>query len=459
MLPTESSPPERIVYSVSRLVQEVRQHLETGFPLLWLEGEISNFAHPASGHFYFTLKDEAAQVRCAMFRNRNQLLRFQPRNGLRILVRARVSLYEARGEFQLIIEHMEEAGAGALRQAFEALKARLAAEGLFDAARRRPLPALPRRLGVITSPTGAAVRDILSVLARRFPALPVLVYPVPVQGETAAAAIVETLRLAGARRECDVLILARGGGSLEDLQPFNEESVARAIRACPIPVVSGVGHEVDVTIADFAADRRAPTPSAAAELVVPDRAEWLTRLEATQRRLGRIAHTVLARRRERLEWLRQRLQHPGQRLIALAQRVDELEQRLDRAQGHLLQHRAARLAELSAHLRRHAPLHRLHQLQQQRGNLALRLDHALAATLARRREQLAALARGLHTVSPLATLERGYAIATRTDTGEILRDARQAPPGTVVETRLARGRLRSRVEMSLGEEKDENDNK
>ncbi|MDD3448011.1 MAG: exodeoxyribonuclease VII large subunit [Gammaproteobacteria bacterium] len=457
MPPAESSPPERIVYSVSRLLQAVRQRLETGFPLLWLEGEISNFARPASGHFYFTLKDEAAQVRCAMFRNRNQLLRFQPRNGLHILVRARVSLYEARGEFQLIIEHLEEAGTGALRQAFEALKARLAGEGLFDAAHRRPLPALPRRLGVITSPTGAAVRDILSVLARRFPALPVLIYPVPVQGEAAAAAIVETLRLAGERQECDVLILARGGGSLEDLQPFNEERVARAIRACPIPVVSGVGHEVDVTIADFAADRRAPTPSAAAELVAPDRAEWLTRLAATERRLGRLAHAVLTRRRERVEWLRLRLQHPGQRLIALAQRLDELEQRMGRAQGHILQRRAARLAELSAHLRRHAPLHRLHQLRQQHGGLALRLEHALANGLARRREQLAGLARGLHAVSPLATLERGYAIATHAGTGAVLRDARQAPPGTIVETRLAHGRLRSRVEMSLGEENDEKD--
>ena len=259
----EDLQPERTVYSVSELNQTIRGLLESEFPLIWVEGEISNLAQPSSGHMYFSLKDESAQVRCAMFRGRNQFLRFTPENGQKVVIRARVSLYEARGEFQLIAEHMEDAGAGALQRAFEELKARLAAEGLFDESLKQDIPELPTRIGVITSPTGAAIRDVLSVLQRRFPAIPVLVYPVPVQGDGAAEKIVATLQLASKRKDCDVLLLVRGGGSLEDLWSFNEEIVARAIVASEIPVVCGVGHEVDFTIADFAADVRAPTPSAA----------------------------------------------------------------------------------------------------------------------------------------------------------------------------------------------------
>ena len=251
----------RDIYTISRLNREVKSVLEGSFPLLWVEGEISNFAQPASGHWYFSLKDEAAQVRCAMFRGRNRQVGFCPENGMQVLIRARIGLYEARGEFQIIAEHMEEAGDGALRRAFEALKQRLAAEGLFDSAHKRAIPERPRCVGVITSPTGAAVHDILTTLRRRFPALPVVIYPVPVQGEGVAAQIADMLALAGRRADCDVLILARGGGSLEDLWAFNEEVVARAIHACPLPVVSGIGHEVDVTIADFVADQRAAAPS------------------------------------------------------------------------------------------------------------------------------------------------------------------------------------------------------
>src|SRR5271168_2194274 len=281
-----SARPDRDIYSVSRLNREVRVLLERGFGGLWLEAEISNFARPSSGHWYFSLKDAAAQVRCCMFRQRNMLCGFAPLDGQKILVRARIGLYEPRGEYQLIIDHMEDAGLGALKRRFEELAAKLAAEGLFAPERKRPLPKLPRRIGVITSPSGAAIHDILHVLARRLAAIPVLLYPVAVQGAAAAAEIVAALNLAGRRAECDVLILARGGGSLEDLWAFNDEALARAIAACPIPVVSGVGHEVDTTIADFAADVRAPTPSAAAEMVVPDGEEWLRNIRTLGLRLA-----------------------------------------------------------------------------------------------------------------------------------------------------------------------------
>ncbi len=280
--------PPREILSITQLNATARSLLERGLGSVWLEGEISNLARPASGHWYFSLKDEAAQVRCAMFRNRSLLVRFPVKDGARVLARGRVSLYEARGEFQVVIEHLEEAGEGALRRRFEELKRRLLAEGLFDAGRKQPLPTLPRRIGIITSPTGAALRDILHILQRRFPAVPALIYPVSVQGEAAPREIVQALQLADARRDCDVLIVARGGGSLEDLMAFNDEAVARAIAACTIPVISGVGHETDSTIADFVADERAPTPSGAAERAVPDSAEILRDARRTRAQPGAV---------------------------------------------------------------------------------------------------------------------------------------------------------------------------
>src|ERR1700683_1480816 len=319
---------KRDVYSVSRLNREVRVLLERGFGTLWVEAEISNFSRPSSGHWYFSLKDANAQVRCAMFRQRNMLCALSARDGQKVLVRARIGLYEPRGEFQLVVEHMEDAGLGALKRQFEELSARLKAEGLFAAERKRPLPALPRRIGVITSPSGAAVRDILHVLARRFPAVAVMIYPVAVQGAQAPAEIFAALALACRRADCDVLILARGGGSLEDLWAFNDERLARAIVASPIPVISGIGHEIDFTIADFAADVRAPTPSAAAELVVPDAQEWLTAFVRLGSRLERCMRRRLEEHGERLRWLagRAALVSPTARLGAHAQRLDELEQ-------------------------------------------------------------------------------------------------------------------------------------
>jgi exodeoxyribonuclease VII large subunit len=439
----EAMLPARDVYSVSRLNREARNLLEGGFPLIWLEGELSNLACPSSGHLYFTLKDHQAQVRAAMFRNRNQSLRFTPKEGMLVLVRARVSLYESRGEFQLIVEHMEEAGDGALRRAFEALKQRLAAEGLFDEARKRTPPVLPRRIGVITSPTGAAIRDILSVLRRRFPAIPVLIYPVAVQGRDAPGQIAAALRLASERRECDVLILARGGGSLEDLWAFNDEAVARAVHGCAVPVVSGIGHEIDFTIADFVADRRAATPSAAAELVSPDQNEWLLALARIHGRLHLHLRHHLDRLRQRLAGLTKRLeqQHPGQKLRQQSQRLDDLEQHLVgawRSRHHQLQ---IALAQVGTRLQRHLPLHRIQQLALRREALAQRLNAALGQDIERRRKALASAVRALNAVSPLATLARGYAIVTRLPERIIVRDARQARAGDQIEARLARGRL------------------
>ncbi len=441
MSPLEA--PQRDIYSVSRLVRETRAVLEGSFPLLWISGEISNLAQPASGHIYFSLKDEAAQVRCAMFRMKRQQLRFQPANGQQVLVRARVSLYEARGEFQLIVEHMEPAGEGALRLAFEQLKEKLAAEGLFASEHKQPLPELPRRIGLITSPTGAAIRDLLSVLRRRFPALPVVIYPVQVQGEEAPRQIVRMLELANRRNECDVLILSRGGGSLEDLQAFNDEAVARAIHASRIPVVSGVGHEIDFTIADFVADRRAPTPSAAAELVAPDQMAWRQRLDQLAQRLLQVPRRHLRQHGERLDGLLRRLQrqHPAQRLQQRAQRLDELAQRLLRTTDLLLLRHNRRLEQLQTRLFSHSPGKRLERLRMIHQQLDGRLRTAMQRRLETARNRLAQQARDLHTLSPLNTLSRGYAIVVRQRDGQIVRAAKEVAPGERVKARLAEGTL------------------
>ncbi len=442
-------PPGRDIYSVSRLNREVRVLLERGFGSLWLEAEISNLSRPSSGHWYFSLKDSGAQVRCAMFRQRNMLCVFAARDGQKVLVRARIGLYEPRGEYQLIVDHMEDAGLGALKRQFEELSAKLAAEGLYDAARKRALPSLPRRIGVITSPTGAAVRDILHVLARRFPAADVLIYPVPVQGAQAAAEIVAALELACRRAECDVLILARGGGSLEDLWAFNDERLARAIAAASIPVVTGIGHEVDFTIADFAADVRAPTPSAAAELVVPDAEEWRNSFARFAVRLQRAMRRRLESNHERLRWLtgRASLVSPAARLGAQAQRLDELEQSLVRALRRRLFEQAERLRWLARRAALVSPATRLAQQLQRLENLRQELYRAWRQTLGSRREKLLPLVRTLNAVSPLATLQRGYAIVS-IDGGSILRDAADVKPGTIIEARLAHGRVRARVEGS-----------
>ncbi|MGH8645587.1 MAG: exodeoxyribonuclease VII large subunit [Gammaproteobacteria bacterium] len=442
----------RDVYSVSRLVREARGVLETRFPSLWVEGELSNLARPASGHLYFSLKDQECQVRCAMFRSRRLALGFQPQNGMHVLVRAKVSLYEGRGEFQLIVEYLEPAGEGALRLAFEQLKRRLAAEGLFAEEHKSPLPAFPNCVGVVTSPTGAAIRDILTVMRRRFPAIPIVVYPVPVQGEGAAGRIAEMLALAERRGECDILILARGGGSLEDLWPFNEEQVARAIFACRIPTVSAIGHEIDYTIADFVADRRAPTPSAAAEMVSPDQGALLRQLNAKQMDLLTRTRHRLSLARHRAEATIARLLHPGQRLQELSQRADDLTLRLQTAMISLLSLKAMRfqglaLRPLSAALRFAAQAGQVGFLQQR---LLAAVERQQMASLVR----IDALDRALHAVSPLGTLERGYAIVSRLPERTLVRSVNQAHPGAQIEARLACGYLYCRVETSVEIEPD-----
>lgn len=433
---------ERDIYSVSRLNREVRHLLEEGFARIWLEGELSNIARPSSGHLYFTLKDAGAQIRGAMFRNRNQALRFRPEEGMQVLVRAKVSLYEPRGDYQLIVEHMELAGAGDLQRAFEQLRQQLAAEGLFDDEHKLPLPRLPGRIGVITSPSGAALHDVLSVLQRRFPAIPVLIYPVPVQGKDAAPEIAAMIDRASARGDCDVLILTRGGGSLEDLWPFNEVAVARAIHRCRIPLVSAVGHEIDYTIADFVADRRAPTPSAAAELVSPDRQEWLVRLQPLRRRLEHRLLQVHSTARQRLGWLEKRLQqrHPGQLLRLQAQRLDDLEHRYRLNISFTIDSLHSIVQASYIHLLRLSPAVRRQELEVHRQTLARRLQRAMQTLLTSRRQALGIQCRALEAISPLATLERGYAIVQRTD-GTVVRQALDVTTGEQVTARLARGHL------------------
>ena len=441
--PAAPSRAAREVYTPSALTRLVRDLLEDALPLIWVEGEISNFSRPASGHLYFTLKDGGAQVRCAMFRPRSTWLRFRPADGMHVLARVRVSLYEARGEFQLVVDSLEESGEGALQRAFEQLKAKLAAEGLFEAALKRALPPLPRRIGVLTSASGAAVRDVLSVVARRFPLATVEVLPVPVQGREAPAAIVAMLHAASRARRHDVLLLTRGGGSLEDLWAFNDEGVARAIRASAIPVVSAIGHEIDFTIADFAADLRAPTPSAAAELLVPDARDLSRALERQRQRALQLLRRALESRTQRIDHLLARLnaQRPQARLGRADERLHALRRRLlERAHG-ALERRDARARQLRLRLFARHPAALLARRDEHARALIDRLRLATRHGIERRRARLGELARTLHAISPLATLERGYSILLDADGGEVVRSVTQAPPGRALRARLADGEV------------------
>ncbi|VAW59009.1 Exodeoxyribonuclease VII large subunit [hydrothermal vent metagenome] len=438
---------ERTVYSVSELNKTIRGLLESQFPLLWIEGEISNLAEPASGHIYFTLKDAKAQVRCAMFKGRKQLLRFKPVNGQQVLIRAKVGLYEARGEFQLVAEHMEEAGDGALRREFEELKARLEKEGLFDEALKQPLPELPKCIAVITSGTGAAIRDVLSVLARRFPSIPVQVYPVAVQGENAAPQISKALYRASKSKSCDVILLVRGGGSLEDLWAFNEEQVARAIVLCDVPVISGVGHEVDVTIADFTADYRAATPSAAAELVSPNQQTYLHKFQSFQRQLIRLMQNNMSRLNEQSQWLQSRLkmQHPHSQLMQQSQQLDDLTRNLQAAFESIISEKKHDLKYHVQSLLNNRPDQFIDYQKAQLADLSSRLVYASELNIENKQQQLANLSRTMQAVSPLNTLARGYSI-TRDANGETVSNARQLRKGDVITSEFRRGKITSRVE-------------
>lgn len=442
-----------VVYTVSRLNRETRFLLNDNFGQIWVEGEISNYSASPSGHHYFTLKDAEAQVRCALFKGQARLSAIRLNNGMQVLVRADVSLYEPRGDYQLIALQIEEAGDGVLMRAFEALKQRLLTEGLFDTARKRLPPTLPACIGIITSPTGAAIRDILTVLNRRFPAIPVLIFPTRVQGKEAATEIIRALETADRSGLCDVLILARGGGSLEDLWTFNEEAVARTIAHLKTPLVTGIGHEVDYTIADFVADLRAPTPSAAAEAVTPDVADWLKRLErlSLQLHLGFTARLKLRQKQWGTLDKRLRTQHPKRQLENQSQRLDELKTRLVNGLSHHLHRTGERLRTHEAQLARHHPRQRLNLLTERHTHLKHRLIAACQKRLDGYRHQTAALAEQLQTVSPLATLARGYSITRRVETGELLRSITPIQPGDRIETHLANGKIISRVE-AIGHE-------
>lgn len=477
------------VYPVSRLVREARVLLEGSFPLLWVEGEISNLAMPASGHIYFSLKDSGAQVRCAMFRNRNSQLRFTPENGMQVLLRVRVTLYEGRGEFQLVVEHMEEAGSGALQRAYEALKHRLGEEGLFDHAHKKSLPSFPQTIGIISSPDGAAVHDILSVLKRRFPAINVILYPVAVQGESSASQLTTAVRKAEQRNECDVLIISRGGGSLEDLWSFNDEKLARAVYECQLPIISAVGHEVDFTIADFVADVRAATPSAAAELAVPDANQLSNNLMSMMQRLTKTVTQLLSAEQRHIHTLQQRLPRPEQYLRQQTQSLSQQKRRLmlawqriwDRRQQHVdyltirlkhpqaqidkqrtsvlgLSHRlnSAFLSQQKTRIQQFTFLHsRVHQQrplplinEQQRyiNALSKQSQRLIELKVQNNKQLLSQHVRTLAAVSPLNTLDRGYSITSHKNM--IITNAEQVKAGSELDIRLHQGHLVCEVKHS-----------
>ena len=428
----------RRIYSVAELNREARAILEGSFPSIWVEGEVSNLARPASGHMYFSLKDASAQVRCALFKNRAMRLATQPDNGMQVLVRAGVSLYEGRGEFQLVVEYLEPAGAGALQRQFEELKRKLDTEGLFDPAHKKPIPIMPKRIGVITSPTGAAIRDILSVLRRRYPGIEIIIYPVPVQGTEAAGRIREMLKIAQQRNEVDVLILSRGGGSLEDLWAFNDELLARDIYTCTLPTISAIGHEIDFTITDFVADLRAATPSAAAESVSPSRDYLLRQLEKYESLLSRQLKQKIRHLKDRINGLERRLPHPMRTLQQYSQRLDELSLRSQRAVKSKIQHDHSRLNRLVSLLAVQSPKRQLKQQQDKCTQLGNQLQRAMLHILEKKKERWTRVSHNLHTVSPLATLERGYAIVQKQD-GVIVKNADQLNKDEIVNARFGKG--------------------
>ena len=436
---------EKQIFSVSQLNRRARQLLETHLSLLWVDGEVSNLSRPASGHWYFTLKDDKTQIRCAMFRNRNRGVKFKLENGQKILIRGRVGLYENRGDYQLIADHIEPAGIGELQRRFEQLKDKLAEQGLFDAERKKELPLFPQHLGVITSPTGAALRDILHVLERRFPLLPVTIYPCAVQGNASAGEIVEAIQQANQHGECDLLIVSRGGGSIEDLWSFNEEAVARAIAASKIPVISGVGHETDTTIADFVADARAPTPSAAAEMASPDGDELLHNLQAYDNWFRQQARLTLFNAAQQLNALRKRLRHPADIINTHSQHLDNLDIRLHKAMERCLHQLQARLLQAQTRHQAQTPQLRLSKLTMQVAYLEERLHASMGKALDNRRQGLNSAVALLQAISPLNTLERGYAIV-QNKRGQVISHISNTAKDDAVAVTLSDGVLHCMIE-------------
>lgn len=442
---------DRYIYSVNTLTTEIRQLLEGGLPLIWLEGEVSNFSRPGSGHWYFNLKDEHAQIQCAMFRNANRLAQFTPTNGSQITIRGRLTVYAPRGNYQLIIEHVENSGEGALRRQFEILKKQLETEGLFAAEHKQPLPTEPQRIGVITSPTGAAIRDVIHVLGNRSPHIPIVVYPTSVQGDQAPAQIAQAIQTANARAECDVLIVGRGGGSLEDLWAFNSPDVAYALANSHIPTISAVGHETDTTIADWVADLRAATPSAAAEQVAPDQQQWQRQLQRLAARFTQAQQRQLLQAEQRLLHNQQRLkrQHPQRQLQLLKESLQQSQQRLSRLWQQQQQTRQRQLLFTQQRLTQANPAHQLQQQRQRIQQAQRQLQQAYTHHFERAQLRLQSQAQALHTVSPLATLQRGYSISVQPNAGNptVVTDAAQVKVGSELHVRLARGELHCEVQQ------------
>jgi len=443
--PSAANKPEKQVFSVSQLNRRARQLLETHLSLLWVDGEISNLSRPASGHWYFTLKDDKAQIRCAMFRNRNRGVKFKLENGQQILIRGQVGLYENRGDYQLIAEHIEPAGIGELQRRFEQLKDKLAEEGLFDAERKKALPLFPLHLGLITSPTGAALHDMLHVLERRFPLLPITIYPCAVQGNPSVGEIVTALQKANQHGVCDLLIVGRGGGSIEDLWSFNEEAVARAITASKIPVISGVGHETDTTIADFVADARAPTPSAAAEMASPDGDELLQNLQAYDNWFRQQARLTLFNAAQQLNALRKRLRHPADIINTHSQHLDNLDIRLHKAMERCLHQLQARLLQTQTRHQAQTPQLRLSKLTMQVAYLEERLHASMDKAMDDRRQKLSSTVALLQAISPLNTLERGYAIV-QNKRGQVISHVSNTARNDAVAVTLSDGVLHCMIE-------------
>ncbi len=439
---------DRHVYTPTELNREVKLHLEAGFSRIWLEAEISNLSRPASGHLYFSLKDDRAQVSCALFRSDAARLEVQPENGMKVLASGRVSLYEPSGRYQLIVNSLQHAGEGLLQQRFEALKKKLEAEGLFDPARRRPLPAYPMRIALITSASGAAIRDMLHVLKRRWPIARARIYAVPVQGDEAPPAIVRALEAAGRHGWADVILLGRGGGSLEDLWAFNDEGVARAVAACPLPVVSAVGHETDFSISDFVADLRAPTPSAAAELCTPDG-------RALSEQFARLLRQITVRMEDRrntasqkIDYLSHRLQqvHPRRRLDDQRRRLAETRRSLDREMERRLQTLKRSLNHFERQLAVLHPGRSIASARERLDSTSAKLRREIRTALSGRRDQVTRTARTLHAVSPLQTVGRGYALLTATDTQQLITRREQVPTDGRITAQITDGRLYCTVE-------------
>ena len=443
----DGGPAKRAVLSVSSLNRLARSLLEDNFPSILVEGEISNFATPSSGHWYLTLKDRSSQIRCAMFLNRNRAVGFKPANGNQVVVKGRLSIYEGRGDFQLIIDSMEEAGDGLLRRAFEELKSRLHQEGLFETSHKQAINSHYSHIGVITSPTGAVVHDVLSVLQRRFPATKITLLPVMVQGADAAGEIAHAIELANRHRAklgLEALIIGRGGGSLEDLQAFNEEQVARAIYASELPVVSAVGHEVDITIADYVADLRAPTPSAAAEQMSPNQQDYQDLCFGLQQQLINLTRQRLQNTGQQLNCLHKQLKHPGRRLQEHAQNLDRLEERIQRAALQQIDSQKTLLQQLARSLLANSPMQKLSQIRLQQANGIHRLKVSLQHVLKQKQTQLMQLSRSLSAVSPLNTLARGYSI-TYGDNSSVIKSSAEVKVGSKISSRLGKGSIQSTV--------------